>query len=181
MSKGTDFTRYYEPLTARKALFGRYADATLARVRALYATRGAEYGDTWASCQWLTLQAVARQTGCRIPLLASRAIAAAVFVDMKHSRMLGGYKDDNLLDGIAYQALLAEEMRQFLAPPKRVTETESPSPAGEPGESVKRSRKSAVCGRPGQREKSADGCGRRWAGQEPKRQKRQKRKETRSR
>ncbi len=93
--------------------FERLASATLQRVTDTFKERGEQYGDTWADCQWLTLDAVALKLGYSIASEHWRAIAAAAMVDIKHQRMQGGFKDDSLVDGIAYAALLTEEMRQI--------------------------------------------------------------------
>lgn len=91
-------------------LFESHANATIERVRATYSQRGGEYGDTWRNCQWLALKAAARKLGVQIPDKFLTAIAAAVLVDVKYQRLEGGYKDDSVVDGIAYQALWAQEM-----------------------------------------------------------------------
>lgn len=95
-----------------KPIFETFADATLARVRGTYATRGTEYGDTWRNAQWLALKATRDELGLSIPESALRAVAAAVMVDVKYQRLEGGFKDDSVVDGIAYNALWAEEMQQ---------------------------------------------------------------------
>lgn len=95
-----------------KPIFETFADATLNRVRGTYATRGTEYGDTWRNAQWLALKATRDQLGLNIPDSALRAVAAAVLVDVKYQRLEGGFKDDSIVDGIAYSALWAEEMQQ---------------------------------------------------------------------
>lgn len=96
-----------------KPLFAARADATLDRVRDTYAGRGLQYGDTWRDCQWLMLRAVVRRAGMgNLCAAECRRIAAAVLCDVKYQRMMGGFNDDHLIDGIAYQALLAEEMKE---------------------------------------------------------------------
>lgn len=95
-----------------KPIFETYADTTLNRVRGTYATRGTEYGDTWRNAQWLALKATRDELGLSIPDSALRAVAAAVMVDVKYQRLEGGFKDDSVVDGIAYNALWAEEMQQ---------------------------------------------------------------------
>ena len=100
--------------TNGKPVFETFADATLNRVRATYAQRGTEYGDTWKNSQFLMLKAVAKQLGVEIPDTCLRAISAAVLCDVKYQRMEGGFKDDSLVDGIAYTALLAEEMKRIM-------------------------------------------------------------------
>lgn len=93
--------------------FERRANATLDRVRNTYASRGREYGDTWRDAPLFYLQSVLREFGLP-PLDRPRlvALAAATLADVKYSRMIGGYKDDNLIDGIAYTACLAEAMKE---------------------------------------------------------------------
>lgn len=94
-------------------VFSEYADATLARVRATYAERGGQYGDTWREAKFNNLRAVLKLCGVTLGNPELRAIAAASLVDVKHSRMIGGYKEDNLIDGIAYGALLVECVRRL--------------------------------------------------------------------
>lgn len=96
-------------------LFEENALATLDRVKSTFTERGQQYGDTWRDCQWLALRAVAFQLGVAIPPECLRPLAAAVLVDVKYQRLQGGFKDDHLVDGIAYAANLAEEMRTCLA------------------------------------------------------------------
>lgn len=97
--------------TKRSALFNHNATSTLDRVRATFDERGAEYGDTWRDCQWLAAMAVAREIGIGLTRDQARKIAAGVMLDIKYQRLQGGYKDDSVIDGIAYAANLAEEMR----------------------------------------------------------------------
>jgi hypothetical protein len=93
--------------------FQENAVATLSRVRGIFEERGGQYGDTWRNCQFLTMKAVAEKYGIKIDSKFYRALATAAFVDKKYARLEGGYRDDNLIDGIAYQAYLAEEVRQL--------------------------------------------------------------------
>lgn len=95
-----------------KPIFETFADTTLIRVRNTYSTRGTEYGDTWKNAQWLALKATRDKLGLTIPDSTLRAVAAAVLVDVKYQRLEGGFKDDSVVDGIAYNALWAEEMQQ---------------------------------------------------------------------
>lgn len=100
-----------------KPLFDELADATMERVKQTYTHteengRGAQYGDTMRQCQFLTVQAVDealtyKDDDWRL------AIFLAGMVDMKLERMRGGYRDDNLIDLIAYSAALAELMRKL--------------------------------------------------------------------
>lgn len=104
-----------------KPLFDTLADATLERVQQTYSYkqqegRGAQYGDTMRECEFLTVQAVAGEL--LDPTLCDEqdyrlACFLAGMVDMKLERMRGGYRDDNLVDLIAYAAALAELMKQL--------------------------------------------------------------------
>src|SRR6266536_5776236 len=98
-----------------KSKFESNALATIERAKSIIVGRGNEYGDTWRDCNFLKMKAVARAMGCDIKTEHFRALATAAFCDMKYSRNLGGYKDDNLIDGINYDAFLAEEMRAILS------------------------------------------------------------------
>lgn len=101
-----------------KPLFEENADATLERVRATYAERGTQYGDTWRNSQHLILRAAYQElTGAELPLKYCDAIASAVLCDIKYQRNEGGYKDDTLVDAIAYTAYHAESMRKALSHP----------------------------------------------------------------
>lgn len=106
-------------------LFEQRALTTLRRAEDVLKERGAQYGDTGAHCQFLTLRAVAKHLGCAIPEDAYRALATAALVDIKYQRMEGGYKQDHLEDGINYQAFLAAEVEEVV----RAREVEAPSPS----------------------------------------------------
>lgn len=95
-------------------LFEENVNATLGRCQNVFRDRGNQYGDTWRNSQHLTLRAAYKEiTGDELPLAWCRALAAAVLVDVKQQRLEGGYRDDSLVDGINYQAFLAEEMRKL--------------------------------------------------------------------
>lgn len=95
-----------------KPVFETFANATIDRVKGTYEQRGTEYGDTWGNSQWLALKATCRKLGLQIPESKLRAVAAAVLFDVKYQRLEGGYKDDSVIDGMAYAGLWAEEMRR---------------------------------------------------------------------
>lgn len=97
------------------ALFESNAAATLTRVSEIYAQRGNEYADTWRNCRWLAVLATARKLGVNLSPDQCRVIAAAAMVDIKYARLEGGFKDDTVIDGIAYAANWAEEMKNFSA------------------------------------------------------------------
>ncbi len=97
-------------------LFDELADAALERVRSTYTCtksdgRGAQYGDTMRECQFLTTKAVDNKID-NTHKHYRLAIFLAGMVDMKLERMRGGYKDDILIDLIAYGAALEELMRR---------------------------------------------------------------------
>lgn len=95
--------------------FTRLADITLDRCVDTYSTRGAQYADDWKARPNFALSAVAQKLGYNINPAHLRAITAAVLVDVKYSRLMGGYKDDSIIDGINYAAVLAQEMREIEA------------------------------------------------------------------
>jgi hypothetical protein len=98
-----------------KPKFETNADATLDRVRATYSQRGGEYADTWGTCRFPVMTSVAKELGISISPQYFRALASAALCDMKNERMTGGWKEDNMIDGIAYDAFLVEEMRLLKA------------------------------------------------------------------
>lgn len=87
-------------------LFTSLASATLKRVEETFRERGEQYGDSWGSFPGFCVHAIAG-----VPRSA-HVMALAAMVDVKYSRLQGGYKDDTLIDLIAYAAALAEEMRK---------------------------------------------------------------------
>jgi hypothetical protein len=95
-----------------KPLFETLADATLDKVRDTYAQRGQEYSDTWASVRFVQMEATAKALGLKISQEQCRSLALAALVDIKYWRSLGGYKEDNTIDGIAYAAAHASDMRK---------------------------------------------------------------------
>ncbi len=101
-----------------KPLFQSLASTSLDLVKATYTQRGTEYADTWRTCQWITLHSVARKLGIPLSQEHCRAIALASLVDCKRERMAGGYKEDSLIDGIAYEAALIGEMQGLSGAPK---------------------------------------------------------------
>jgi hypothetical protein len=94
-------------------LFSSRCLATLKRATATYDERGDQYGDTWRNARFLALKAVLHKFGILVSPRFLRMIAAAVLVDTKYQRLEGGYKDDSIVDGINYQAFLAEEVREL--------------------------------------------------------------------
>lgn len=101
-------------LKSTTPIFESHTLTSLDRAKAIFAGRGTEYGDTWRECQFIKMKSVARALGVEINEKHFRALATAAFSDMKYWRLLGGYKDDSVIDGINYDAFLAEEMQQLL-------------------------------------------------------------------
>lgn len=99
----------------KKALFDEFCCRRLQKTLAVCEERGNQYGDTWRECQFLILKSVFEKIFPNIePAISQaemRALACAALVDIKYIRFLGGYKEDNLDDGINYMAVLAEIMK----------------------------------------------------------------------
>ena len=89
--------------------FDRNARKTLAQVDAIFMQRGQEYSDTWEDAQWLALIAVARRMGIKLSKDQARRLGAAALFDVKYARLSGGYKEDTVIDAIAYAANFAAE------------------------------------------------------------------------
>jgi hypothetical protein len=100
-----------------KATFERCADASLAATRETYLQRGREYDDTWAvehQISTFTRQVLRDAFGITNPdPKAVRLLLAAAIVDVKDSRMLGAFKPDTIVDGIAYRALFLRLREEF--------------------------------------------------------------------
>jgi len=96
-------------------LFDSNASKTLAKVSATFNQRGNEYGDTWRDCQWLNMKAAAGLAGLTLDTATARLLAAAALSDVKYQRMQGGWKDDTIVDRIAYDANLAAEVETYVA------------------------------------------------------------------
>src|ERR1043166_8478731 len=108
------------PKASNPPLFAQLADATLDRCKATYSNRGDQYGDTWRDCQWLKLKAILfTMFGLKPTIAQCRAMSLAALSDVKYSRFLGGYNDDHVIDGINYDAALAEEMREVYKEPAK--------------------------------------------------------------
>lgn len=110
--------RFHQFNQMTKPLFEERADRTLDKVRAVYAQRGGEYADTWRTCRFLAMKATAKKLGLVIPDEYCRALAAAAFYDMKYERLSGGYKDDSVIDAIAYGSFWIDEMVDLDKNPK---------------------------------------------------------------
>ena len=96
-------------------LFDSNASQTLTKVTATFNQRGGEYGDTWRNAQWLNIKAAAKVAGISMDTDTARLLAAAALSDVKYQRMEGGYKEDTVIDRIAYDANFAAEMERYIA------------------------------------------------------------------
>lgn len=104
-----------------KPTFERCADATLGKVRDIYAERGAMYSDSWAAEN--VVETFTRDTFLLLKDVKPedltkehmRLIQAAVLVDIKDSRMAGGYRADHLIDGVAYRAIYGALREEYEA------------------------------------------------------------------
>ncbi len=68
--------------------------------------RGSQYADTLRICPFTWSINVAKELGVTLLPEVARAIAMAAMVDLKYSRMAGGYKLDNIEDAINYAATI---------------------------------------------------------------------------
>src|SRR3954465_11805469 len=97
-----------------KPLFEALADPSLDKVRATYAQRGGEYADTLGNLNTLAMQATMKVLGIPAPSKDGLlALMLAAMVDVKYTRMLGGYKEDSVIDGIAYSAAWRTQMERL--------------------------------------------------------------------
>jgi len=97
-------------MSKKQMRFERNATESLKKVSAVFSQRGGEYADTWENGRWLALIAVAKSIGISLSHNEARRIGAAAMFDVKYSRLEGGYKEDSIIDGIAYAANLIAEM-----------------------------------------------------------------------
>lgn len=109
-----------------KPTFERCADATLDEVRGIYAERGAQYADTWSpenNARHFTKEAFEMLDGLHKPFDAqdARLLQLAALIDVKISRMTGGFKSDTVVDLIAYLATYKTLREEYQA-----NETERP-------------------------------------------------------
>lgn len=86
--------------------------------------RGAQYGDTYKTCQFLHFKAVAKLLGVTLPSSPEiiRALSLAVLSDIKYERQGGAYKSDNVKDGINYLAAMDGAVQEALKTIKKNNE-----------------------------------------------------------
>lgn len=104
-----------------KPTFELGADATIEKVQATYKQRGGEYADSWHTENLVTtfLDATLRRMNVDVGLgkEEKRLILLAALIDVKDSRMGGPWKEDSVVDGIAYRALYANLMETYKGSP----------------------------------------------------------------
>ena len=111
-----------------EALFTSACRERLNHAIKLVEERGSQYGDTLKDCQWLVMRSVfdliAEEEGLLDKELA-RALAIAALVDIKYQRFQGGYKEDNVDDGINYLSILPEMIRLAKYGPSQISSGET--------------------------------------------------------
>ncbi len=103
-----------------KPTFEGLVEETITRATGTCNQRGAEYGDSWKNPSFSMFEAVWKKvTGSPLTLTLDqkKAVALAVLVDIKYNRMVGGYKEDSIDDGINYAAALASQVRKAVPNP----------------------------------------------------------------
>ena len=105
----------WEKIVENKNIKGRFAENSipvLIESMEILIKREEEYSDTWELCQWLAMKAIARKYSLLLPQHLARELAAAAFVDIKYSRLAGGFKEDTLIDLVNYITNLVGESRE---------------------------------------------------------------------
>ena len=109
-----------------KATFNRCVDLTLEECTSISNQRGGEYADSWALENQSTLffdHVFRLLSQLASPLISSnpelekeekRLLILASLVDVKLSRLLGGYKRDTYVDLINYVSALAQLLREYV-------------------------------------------------------------------
>ena len=98
-------------------VFNRSAKPVLDECSATFTQRAGEYQDTWAieNQESAFLDHVMAEFGLLLTKEQKRLVQLAVLIDVKDSRMLGPYKRDTIIDGIAYRAAFATVFEEYLA------------------------------------------------------------------
>lgn len=100
-----------------EALFTSACRERLSKAIKLVEERGSQYGDTIKDCQWLIMKSAFNKimehwwkfnSDTFLTTETARALAIAGLCDIKYQRFQGGYKADNIDDGINYQSILPE-------------------------------------------------------------------------
>jgi hypothetical protein len=90
-------------------MFNQLLTERLSKTIAIAAERGDQYGDTLRNCQWIIQLAVEKELkGVRSCPEKARALSIAGLCDIKYYRFAGGWRMDNIVDGINYLAVLPD-------------------------------------------------------------------------
>lgn len=100
-----------------KGTFPESADATLDKVRATYATREGEYGDSYHldNQTAVFLKPLLRRFGVDLSPTQLRLVQLATMIDVKLQRLGGPFKEDTTVDLIAYLSVYNELRSQYEA------------------------------------------------------------------
>lgn len=128
------------PPEAAQHTFTKAILSYLPEAQYIATSRGGEYGDTWALENRVnTFKKIVFRLP-QHPLLYGemmRLVDCAGLIDTKHSRYLGGFKRDHVLDGINYEAMfghLMEDYQEKLT--KLIALTQLQQPAPDPTEAI---------------------------------------------
>lgn len=96
-------------------VFEESAKRTAVKCEAIYGQRGGEYSDTWAleNQQTVFVDTVLRMLNLSLSAEAKRLLKLGALIDVKDDRMLGGFKEDSLIDGVNYRLVFNDLMLQF--------------------------------------------------------------------
>lgn len=96
-------------------IFEESANKTLDAVKATYSQRGQEYADSWHIDHMVTTltRATLGRFGAELTAEQIRLLQCAVLVDVKDSRLIGPWKPDSIVDGIAYRACYASLREEY--------------------------------------------------------------------
>lgn len=109
---------------AERPKFAEWSIPVLQESIDLLNERGAQYGDTYKTCQFLHFKAVAKLLGVALPASPeiTRALSLAALSDIKYERQGGAYKSDNVKDGINYLAAMDGAVQEALKTIKKTNE-----------------------------------------------------------
>lgn len=124
-----------KPSETVRGVFPNAADLAVGKVRSTYNQREGEYNDTWAlkNRGAVFMKSVLRDCfGIVDPdPQAVRLLQCAALIDIKDSRMLGPWKEDTVIDGIAYRLVfttLREEYDKHRKGPEPVPDSRGSQP-----------------------------------------------------
>lgn len=122
-----------QEIPVSKHTFNKAADTTIDRAAKISNQRAGEYHDSWSVDQLHTpyLDNLLRDFPTAPPVFArqyKRLIVMASMIDIKISRMGGGWKDDTCIDLINYVAAYCQLRNEFNANFEVNAKTERPKP-----------------------------------------------------